>query len=61
MASAKRTVLFSKLRYRLLLYLVAALVFAMPLRNALEQHFIYFPEPLHVATPARVSLSYEEI
>ena len=33
----------------------------MPLRNALEQHFIYFPEPLHLATPARVSLSYEDI
>lgn len=61
MASAKGTISFSKLRYRLLLYLVAALVFAMPLRNALEQHFLYFPEPLYEATPARVSLDYEEI
>jgi fermentation-respiration switch protein FrsA (DUF1100 family) len=61
MAFAKGTVLFSKLRYRLLLYLVAALVFAMPLRNALEQHFLYFPEASYAATPARVNLDYEEI
>jgi fermentation-respiration switch protein FrsA (DUF1100 family) len=61
MAFAKRTALFSKLRYRLLLYLVAALVFAMPLRNALEQHFIYFPEPLHEATPAKIGLIYEDV
>jgi fermentation-respiration switch protein FrsA (DUF1100 family) len=61
MAFAKSTTLFSKLRYRLLLYLVAVLVFAMPLRNALEQHFIYFPEPLHEATPARVGLAYEDV
>jgi fermentation-respiration switch protein FrsA (DUF1100 family) len=61
MASAKRTVLFSKLRYRLLIYLVAALVFAMPLRNALEQHFIYFTEPVHEATPAKIGLVYEDV
>ena len=61
MASAKKTVLFSKLRYRLLLYLVAFLVLAMPLRIALEQRFIYFPESFYEATPARVSLDYEEI
>jgi fermentation-respiration switch protein FrsA (DUF1100 family) len=61
MAFAKGTVLLSKLRYRLLLYLVVALVFTMPLRNALEQHFLYFPDPSYAATPARVNLDYEEI
>lgn len=61
MASAKGTFFFSKLRYRLLIYLAAALVLAMPLRNALEQHFIYFPEPSHEATPARIGLDYEEV
>lgn len=61
MVSVKKAVLFTTLRYRLLLYLLVALVFAMPLRSALEQHFIYFPEPLYVASPAQVGLAYEEV
>jgi fermentation-respiration switch protein FrsA (DUF1100 family) len=61
MAFADKTAIFTKLRYRLLLYLGAALVFAMPARTVLEQHFLYFPEPLHEATPARVALAYEEV
>jgi fermentation-respiration switch protein FrsA (DUF1100 family) len=33
----------------------------MPLRTALEHHFLYFPDPHHEATPATVGLSYEEV
>ncbi len=53
--------IFKKLHYRLIIYLVAALIFAMPLRTALEHHFLYFPEPRHEATPATVGLVYEEV
>jgi len=53
--------IFKKLRYRLLLYLVAALVLIMPLRTALEHHFLYFPATRHEATPASVGLVYEEV
>jgi hypothetical protein len=56
-----KAAIFKKLRYRLLLYLVAALILVMPLRTALEHHFLYFPEPLHEVTPATVGLSYEEV
>ncbi len=52
---------FKKLHYRLLLYLVAAVIFAMPARTALDHHFLYFPEPRHEATPTSVGLNYEEI
>ena len=52
---------FKKLRYRLLIYLVAAMIFAMPARTALDHHFLYFPEPRHEATPSSVGLDYEEI
>jgi hypothetical protein len=52
---------FKKLRYRLLIYLVAAVIFAMPVRTALDHHFLYFPEPRHEATPTSVGLDYEEI
>ena len=51
----------NKLRYRLLIYLVIAVSFATPTRTALEHHFLFFPEPRHVATPASVGLTYEEI
>lgn len=61
MAFTVRTDLFNKLRYRLLLYLVVALVFVMPLRAALEQHFIYFPAPAYEATPESVGLAYEDV
>lgn len=54
-------VVFKKLHFRLLIYLVAALIFAMPARAALEHHFLYFPETRHEATPAAVDLAYEEI
>ncbi|MBE0576042.1 MAG: alpha/beta hydrolase [Desulfuromonadales bacterium] len=52
---------FKKLRYRLLIYLLAAMIFAMPARTALDHHFLYFPEPRHEATPSSVGLDYEEI
>jgi fermentation-respiration switch protein FrsA (DUF1100 family) len=61
MALTEKLALFAKLRYRLLLYLIAALVFAMPLRTALEQHFLYFPEASYAATPASVGLAYEDV
>lgn len=53
--------IFKKLHYRLLLYLVALLIIAMPARTTLEHHFLYFPEPRQEATPATVGLTYEEI
>ncbi|NOR50167.1 MAG: alpha/beta fold hydrolase [Desulfuromonadales bacterium] len=56
-----KAAIFKKLRYRLLIYLVAALILIMPLRPALEHHFLYFPDPHRVATPATVGLSYEEV
>ncbi len=61
MASAKRAMLFTKFRYRLLLYLGVTLVFVMPLGNTLEQHFLYFPQALHEATPASIGLAFEEV
>ena len=61
MALKPKAAIFKKLRYRLLIYLVAALILIMPLRTALEHHFLYFPAPRHEATPATVSLSYEVI
>ena len=56
-----KTAVFKKLHYRLFIYLAVALIFAMPARTALEHHFLYFPEPLHEATPATVGLTYEEV
>src|SRR5210317_800663 len=56
-----RAAIFKKLRYRLLLYLVAALALIMPLRTALEHHFLYFPATRHEATPASIGLVYEEV
>lgn len=41
--------------------LLAGLIIIMPLRTALEQYFIYFPEYRHLATPSAVGLNYEEI
>lgn len=53
--------LFRQLRWRLLVYLLAALIFAMPVRTALEHHFLYFPTPGQVSTPAVLGLDYEEV
>jgi fermentation-respiration switch protein FrsA (DUF1100 family) len=50
-----------RLRIRLLTYLFAALIFAMPVRSALENHFLYFPENRQEVTPAAVGLTYDEI
>jgi hypothetical protein len=61
MSGKTKAALFNQLRYRLLLYLVVALVLIMPLRTALEQHFLYFPITRHEATPASIGLHYEEI
>ena len=61
MSIKSKAAIFKKLHYRLLLYLVVALIFAMPARTALEHHFLYFPDPRHEATPATVGLSYEEV
>jgi len=47
--------------FRLLVYLAAALIFAMPARTALEQHFLYFPDPVHEATPGSVGLTFEDV
>jgi len=55
------TTIFKKLHYRLIIYLVATLILIMPLRTALEHHFLYFPELRHEATPAAVGLHYEEV
>lgn len=52
---------YKNLCYRLLLYPVAAVVLIMPLRSALEHHFLYFPVPRHEATPASIGLGYEEV
>ena len=56
-----KAAIFKKLRYRVFIYLVVALIFAMPIRTALEHHFLYFPEARHAATPAAVGLAYEEV
>lgn len=61
MALTPKAAIFKKLRYRLPIYLVAALILIMPLRTALEHHFLYFPESRHEATPATVGLAYEEV
>ena len=61
MSVKTKAAIFKKLRYRLLLYLVAALVLIMPLRTALEHHFLYFPGTHHEATPASIGLVYEEV
>ncbi len=47
--------------FRLLVYLAAALIFAMPMRTALEHHFLYFPDPVREATPRQVGLDYEDV
>jgi len=56
-----KAAIFKKLRYRLLLYLFAALILIMPLRTVLEHHFLYFPTTRHEATPAGIGLIYEEV
>jgi len=61
MSLQSKVAVFKKLRYRLLIYFVGALIFIMPARTALEHHFLYFPEPRHEATPAAVGLVYEEV
>ncbi len=61
MSLKTKTAVFKKLRYRLFLYLLIALIFAMPARTALEHHFLYFPDPRYEATPPTVGLTYEEI
>lgn len=61
MSFKSKTAPLKKLRYRLFIYLIIVLVFAMPVRTALEHHFLYFPEPRHEATPAAAGLAYEEV
>ncbi len=61
MSLKAKAAVFKKLRYRLFLYLLIALIFAMPARTALEHHFLYFPDPRYEATPTTVGLTYEEI
>jgi fermentation-respiration switch protein FrsA (DUF1100 family) len=61
MSIGRKTAFDKWLPLRLFIYLLAALIFAMPARTALEHHFLYFPEPRHAATPANVGLPYEEI
>jgi len=45
----------------LLVILLVALIFAMPVRSTLEHHFLYFPTTGHEATPASIGLPYEDI
>jgi fermentation-respiration switch protein FrsA (DUF1100 family) len=52
---------YKKLHFRLLIYLIVAVIFARPARTALEHHFLYFPESHQETTPAAVGLTYEEI
>ena len=61
MSGRNKAALLKKLHYRLLLYLIAALILIMPLRTALEHHFLYFPTARYEATPASVGLPYEEV
>jgi len=61
MSIKTKAAIFKQLRYRLLLYLVVSLVLIMPLRTALEHHFLYFPMTRHEATPASIGLNYEEV
>ncbi len=61
MSSQTGTAADKKLRYRLLLYLVVFLIFAMPIGTALEQHFIYFPASRHDASPNMIGLYYEDV
>ncbi len=50
-----------KLHIRLLIYLLVTLIFAMPVRSALEHHFLYFPKTRQDSTPAAVRLPFEEL
>jgi len=61
MSWPSKAAIFKQLRYRLFLYLVAVLILFMPLRTALEHHFLYFPISRHEATPASIGLGYEEV
>lgn len=61
MSGETKAAIFHKLRYRLVIYPVAALVLIMPLRTALEHHFLYFPVTRHEATPAGIGLQYEAV
>jgi len=61
MSVKTKAAIFKKLRYRLFIYLVAALLLIMPLRTALEHHFLYFPAIRHEATPASIGLVYEAV
>jgi fermentation-respiration switch protein FrsA (DUF1100 family) len=45
----------------LLVILLVALIFAMPVRSTLEHHFLYFPTTRHEATPSSIGLPYEDI
>lgn len=56
-----KAAVFKKLCYRLLVYLVVAMIFASPVRTVLEHHFLFFPEAGHAATPASVGLDFEEV
>ncbi len=61
MSTGRHAAIGKGLPLRLCIYLLAALIFAMPARTALEHHFLYFPEPGHAATPAAVGLPFEEL
>jgi len=61
MSGKPHTFSLHRLRNRLLLYLVAALILFMPIRTALQHHFLYFPEVQLAASPADAGLPYESI
>jgi fermentation-respiration switch protein FrsA (DUF1100 family) len=61
MATGRQAAFGKGLPLRLCIYLLAALILAMPARTALEHHFLYFPDTRHAATPADVGLAFEEL
>lgn len=61
MALRSKAAVFKKLPSRLLLYLVIGALLLGPMRNTLAHHFLYFPDPQHIATPADAGLAYETI
>jgi fermentation-respiration switch protein FrsA (DUF1100 family) len=51
----------NKRLFRYCFLLLAVLIFAMPVRSALEHHFLYFPSSEQEATPAAAGLAYEQV
>jgi fermentation-respiration switch protein FrsA (DUF1100 family) len=61
MSRKAKAAIYKKLHFRLLLYVAAVLIFAMPAGAALEHHFLYFPASQHAASPNTIGLPFENI